>query len=42
MNLNVRTNTLRLLKFAVNNHFLHIFKMKKPYDVIQSMYYRKI
>lgn len=31
---------VRLLKFAVN-HFLHIFKMKELYEVIQSMYYRK-
>lgn len=32
---------LRLQKLAVN-HFLHTFKMKKPYGVIQSMYSRKI
>lgn len=32
---------VRLLKFAVKNHFLHIFKMKELYEVIQSMYYRK-
>lgn len=31
----VRTHTFRMQKFVVN--FLHIFKMKKPYGVTQSM-----
>lgn len=33
----VRTHTFRMPKFVVNSHFLHIFKMKKPYGVTQSM-----
>lgn len=33
MDLNVRTNTLRLQKLPVNNQFLHILKMKKLYGV---------